>query len=641
MNRSQSNEFLILGTAGHIDHGKTVLVKALTGTDTDRLKEEKARGISIDLGFAHLALPSGRLLGIVDVPGHERFVKNMLAGATGIDLVLLVVAADDGVMPQTREHLAIVDLLGIRHGVVAITKKDLADADWLELVREDVKAAVAGTALEAAPIVSVSAKTGEGIEELVTQLDRISAEAVRHEDEGPIRLPIDRVFTLPGAGTVVTGTLWSGELKPEDKVVIEPKGVEARVRSVQVHGHKEDTARAGQRVALNLAGLAKEQVDRGDVVLKPGYLAPSVMVDAKVRLLKDAPRAMKNRVRVRIHHGTTEALGRVVLLEGDELKPGESGMAQVRLETPVVPKRGDRIIIRSYSPILTIGGGHILDSHPRKHKRFDTATVERLGEMVHPAPKRVVEMALEETEWPVTAVDVVKRTELAPEEVEAALSALTEGGTAMALSLDKAAYYARRSNLEFLEERLSRYLGEFHLENPLQKGADKQKLRSIVFDDAPVRLFEGMLAYFVAKGVIRTDGHLVAQAGATLELGADEEKTLGEIAALFAEHSFTPPDVRELAQSLGKPEKNVIEYLKILVEDGKIERVTQDMYFDKQVLGRAEAQIRQHLESHEGMTVSDFRQLVGTSRKYALPLLNWFDSRGLTRREGDLRVLKR
>jgi selenocysteine-specific elongation factor len=368
MKSAAPSKQLILGTAGHIDHGKTTLIKALTGIDTDRLEEEKKRGISIELGFANLTLPSGRHLGIVDVPGHEKFVKNMVAGATGIDIVLLVIAADDSVMPQTIEHLAIVDLLGIKHGVVALTKSDLVDEDWLPLVEDEIRAVLQKTALKDAAVIPVSGKTGMGLTELKDAIDEIAQQIVFNEDRLPFRLPVDRVFTMQGAGTVVTGTLWSGKIKLDDKVLIFPSGKEARVRNVQVHGEKSETAIAGQRVALNLVGPSKDDLNRGDVVLAPGYLSPTYMLDAQFRLLENAPRDIKNRSRVRIHHGTSEVLGRIVLTDRDVLNRGETAFVQFRLEKPLVVKYGDNYVVRSYSPIQTIGGGGILDSHPAKFR---------------------------------------------------------------------------------------------------------------------------------------------------------------------------------------------------------------------------------------------------------------------------------
>ena len=368
---------LVLGTAGHIDHGKSSLIKALTGTDPDRLKEEKDRGITIELGFARLDLPSGRSMGVVDVPGHERFVRQMVAGATGIDVVLLVVAADDGIMPQTREHLAIIDLLGIPRGVVAITKSDLAEPDWIELIAEDIRGLLKGTSIENAPIVPVSARTGAGSPELLAALDEAAAEAPSRQANLPMRLPVDRVFTIAGAGTVVTGTMWSGSAARDDAIEVYPSGKRGRVRGVQVHSASVERAHAGQRVAMNIAGLERDEVARGDVIAEPGTLTVTDRFDARLTFLGQPgdDRVFQTGTRVHVDHGTREVLGRVLLMDGDTLAPGQSGLAQLRLEEPIAPRYDDRFIIRSYSPVYTIGGGIVLDTlpprrtHLREHER--------------------------------------------------------------------------------------------------------------------------------------------------------------------------------------------------------------------------------------------------------------------------------
>jgi selenocysteine-specific elongation factor len=350
---------LVLGTAGHIDHGKSSLIKALTGTDPDRLKEEKDRGITIELGFARLELPSGRSMGVVDVPGHEKFVRQMVAGATGVDVVLLVVAADDGVMPQTREHLAIIDLLGVERGVVALTKSDLVDPGWVGLVRADVEQLLRGTSIEGAPIVAVSSKTGAGLPELLATLDELAVDTPSKHADLPMRLPVDRVFTISGAGTVVTGTMWSGSAEKDDPIEIYPAGVEGRVRGVQVHGAAVERALAGQRVAMNIAGVERDQIARGDIIAAPGTLTVTDRFDARFTYLglPGDDRAFESGARVHVHHGTREVLGRVLLMDANELKPGESGLAQVRLEEALAPRYDDRFVVRSYSPVYTIGGG--------------------------------------------------------------------------------------------------------------------------------------------------------------------------------------------------------------------------------------------------------------------------------------------
>ncbi|MDO8963682.1 MAG: selenocysteine-specific translation elongation factor, partial [Coriobacteriia bacterium] len=374
---------LVLGTAGHIDHGKSALVKALTGTDPDRLPEEKERGVTIELGFARLELPSGRALGVVDVPGHERFVRQMVAGATGIDVVLLVVAADDGVMPQTREHLAIVDLLGIPKGVVAITKSDLADPDWLAMVSEDVGRLIEGTSIAGSAIVPVSARTGAGLDELRAAIDAVAGDAPARHAALPMRLPVDRVFTISGAGTVVTGTMWSGTAKRDDPVEVLPSGRTGRIRGVQVHSKATDEAVAGQRVALNIAGLDKDEIDRGEVIAAPGTLSVTDRFDARFTYLPGNEKPFVSGARVHVHHGTREVLGRVLLMDDiGELQPGESAYAQLRLEDPVAPRYDDRFIVRSYSPVFTIGGGVVLDALPPRRTHLRASERDLLDALV-------------------------------------------------------------------------------------------------------------------------------------------------------------------------------------------------------------------------------------------------------------------
>lgn len=632
---------LILGTAGHIDHGKTVLIKALTGIDTDRLAEEKERGISIDLGFAHFRLPSGRLVGVVDVPGHERFVKNMLAGATGIDMVLLVIAADDGVMPQTREHLAIVDLLGVKKGVVAITKSDLADEEWLSLVKEDVKSLLKETSLKNAPIVSVSAKTGTGVKELISELDEVASQITHEEERAPFRLPIDRAFILPGAGTIVTGTLWSGQIKAGDKVDIQPVGFSARVRTIQVHNKKTDEALTGQRVALNLAGVSKDELSRGDVVLKPGYLSPTTQFDGSLLLLKDAPRALKNRTRVRVHHGTSEVMGRVLLLSTEVLKPAQSDFVQVRLEKPIVLKSQDRFIIRSYSPIQTIGGGEVLDAHPSRHKRFDQTVLDRLAKLFERDPSQLVSLVLVEEKRPLSVSEMSIEAELSSSQVEKILENLAEKGEVELIKVGDENYYVLTDFLKDFERELLTYLEQQYQVSSLSRGTNKQLVKTKVFKGMEEEVFEGLLGYLAQQGKVTVKGSLVSSPG--MEVGAEEvEKELApKVISLLKESLFTPPDVDELASKLSLSSEEIKELVKMLLEKEEIIRASSQFYFHPNAIMEAEKRIKNYFKEAERLTVSGFRQLIGISRKYALPLLNYFDSIGLTKREKDYRVLKK
>jgi selenocysteine-specific elongation factor len=390
-----TSQHFIIGTAGHVDHGKTALIRALTGAETDRLREEQERGMSIDLGFASFQLPSGRLAGVIDVPGHERFLKNMLAGAGGIDLVVLVIAADEGVMPQTREHLDILNVLQARSGLVAITKADLVDEEWLELVRDEIAGALQGTFLEGAPMLAVSSVTGQGLAELTATLDRLAEQVPTRPIVGPWRLPVDRAFTIGGFGTVVTGTLIAGVARVGDRVAVLPRGVETRVRGLQVHGSPATVVEAGTRVAMNLAGVGLEGVERGDVAAPPGVYQPTLALDVRLDVLKSCPREVKNRTRVRVHLGAAEVLARLNLLDADALQPGDSGLAQLRLESPTVAAKGDRYVLRFYSPMTTIGGGAVIDPHPPRHRRFAAAVLQNLAVKEKGTPAELVAEAVQ------------------------------------------------------------------------------------------------------------------------------------------------------------------------------------------------------------------------------------------------------
>ncbi|MCL5291932.1 MAG: selenocysteine-specific translation elongation factor [Actinobacteria bacterium] len=627
---------LVLGTAGHIDHGKTLLVKALTGIDTDRLAEEKKRGISIELGFAHLDLYSGQRLAVVDVPGHERFVRNMLAGASGIDLVLLVVAADDGVMPQTREHLAIVDLLGITEGVVAVTKSDLVDGDWLALVEEDVRNLLAETSLAGASIVAVSAKTGKGLDELRFALDEVVSEVKERRDDAPARLPVDRVFSMAGAGTVVTGTLWSGELAPDQLVLIQPSGRQARVRSIQVHGEKVGTAVAGQRVALNLVGLGKEEIERGDVVTAPAFLSPSFMIDVRFTLLRGA-RELKDRTRVRVHHGTKEALARIVLFDREALRPGESAFAQLRLEEPIVPRYGDRFVVRSYSPIETIGGGRVLDSHPAKHRKNEKGLFERLEVRLEGNEADLIKFVLGGAGI-MSFADALKKTELTETLLKKVLRALAEGGEVIQVKLDKE-YFSLASEIGEKEDAIMRRLSAFHKENPLSHGVAKQQLKADLFPKMPEREFDVLLSRLTASGRIILEGALAADPSAKVTLSAEDKALLEKIEERLKESGYSPPEVAELGGELKVEDRKLVTLLDHLAREKRAVRVSHEFYFGFESVEEAKRLLKERFADKE-ISVSEFRQLLGTSRKYALPLLNYFDTTGLTRRHGEARILR-
>jgi len=629
----------IIGTAGHIDHGKTELIKALTGIDTDRLKEEKERGISIELGFADLELPGGFKAGVVDVPGHEHFVKNMLAGATGFDLVLLVVAADDGVMPQTVEHLAIVDLLGVRDGVVVITKADLVDGEMVELVKEDVAEAVRGTVLEGAEVVVTSSRTGQGLDELREALLRAAGRIRERDSQGPFRLPVDRVFTLRGIGTVVTGTLWEGSVRDGDEAVIQPSGKKVRVRDVQVHGEDVGRAFAGQRVALNLPGISKEEMERGDVLTRPGYLYPTLMADAVLHLLPQSPRSLKNRARVRFHHGTSEVMARVVLLGGkEELLPGESAYVQLRMERPAVVRYGDRFILRSYSPVTTIGGGRILDSHPRKHRHHNREILDDMARREKGDPGDLVLLVLKNRGLPLSRRDILRDTELQEGVLEETLRGLLEGKKVVEAGKGNPAFFTTPEILASLQERMVELTGELHAANPLKVGVEKETLRRRLDPSMGPEVFERLLQSAVSAGRLETEAGKVRVKGKGRTLSEQERASLDELLRTIKEGGFSPPMFKELVEKLGLERNRLRDLLNILLEEGAVEQVNPEYFLATGRLEEAEEKIVDFLSRHGKLGVADLRDMLGASRKYAIPLLEHFDRRKVTRREGDYRV---
>lgn len=630
---------LIVGTAGHIDHGKTVLVKALTGKDTDRLAEEKERGISIDLGFAPMTLSDGSIVGIVDVPGHENFVRNMMAGATGVDLALLVVAADDGVMPQTREHLAILDLLGVTRAVIAVTKIDTVEPELIPLVEDEVDELLDGTPLAGSPVVPVSAVTGEGIDELRKAIDNQAA-SVRLKDEAlPARLPIDRVFTLRGIGTVVTGTLWTGSLVPGMKLELLPQGEEVRVRSLEVHDVERERAFAGERVAVNLAGTPRERVSRGDVAAEPGYLRPTYMLDSRLRVLASWSKPVKRGARIRFHHGTREVLGRVYPIEGDQLNPGDSVPAQIRLEEIVVVAPGDRFVMRSYSPVTTIGGGKIIDTHPGKHRLHDPEAVRQFEALESGDPATEVGVFLHRAGKPMTAAAIVQSSGLPGAMVDRGLEQLAASGSVVTFGDIKSLLYLSRARYEQLGGAMESALEVFHASKPLAEGMARETLKKQVVGDWGPRSADLLMETLLTDGVIESEGKLVRLPGRTAAVTTLEKSELDELTEKIESSPASPPTVSEIASGLGRARQAVAELLNLGVKEGRLVRVSPDLYFSKAAMDEIERKLKE-CTPPEGITVSDFRVAVGTSRKYALPLLEYFDRNRVTARIGDVRKLR-
>ena len=629
---------LVLGTAGHIDHGKSALVQALTGTDPDRLPEEKERGVTIELGFAQLTLPSGRVMGVVDVPGHERFVRQMVAGATGIDVVLLVVAADDGIMPQTREHLAIIDLLGISRGVVAVTKSDLVDSEWLEMVKDDVARLLTGTGIAGSPIVAVSSKTGAGLDDLKQALDAVSGAAPARQAALPMRLPVDRVFTIAGAGTVVTGTLWSGVVRRDDPVEVLPSGRSGRVRGVQVHSQAVVEATAGQRVAINLAGIDRDEVARGDVLAAPGSLQVTDRFDASFTYLPGNDKPFESGARVHVHHGTREVLGRVLLADGvKQLEPGGRCFAQVRLEEPLAPRFDDRFIVRSYSPVFTIGGGTVLDVLPPRRTNL------------RPAERELLEaLRAHDLSGAATGLLVSRGVPMTSGEVAVALGLPRAGvaddlnrGAFERLKVAGETYFVSPEGLERIVAGSVEQLVRFHEEHPKSTGIAAGALRDRVDRRVAAKVFDAVLEHAAAGGLVRIVGGQVRHPQAAAAALEEEDAALAALLPILQAEALAPSTVADLATAAGVDVGVARKALTKLVAAGQVVRLGPDLHFAAEAVDAARARIVEYLEARGTMLASDARDILGTSRKYVVPLLEYFDGHGVTKREGDTRVLRR
>ncbi len=623
----------VIGTAGHVDHGKSTLVRALTGIDPDRLAEEKARAMTIDLGFAWLDLPGGRRVSLVDVPGHERFIKNMLAGVGGIDAALLVVAADEGPMPQTIEHLAILDLLGIERGVVALTKADAVDAEWLDLVTEEVRERVAGTALSDAPIVPVSGLTGEGLPDLIAALDAAIANLPRRAGAGKPRLPIDRVFTVAGFGTVVTGTLLGGELAVGQELRVEPRELATRVRGLQSHQAKTDRALPGSRVAVNIGGLAVEDLHRGDVLAPPGLLRPTQRLDARLQLLADSPVTLEQNDEVDLFAGAAELPARVTLLDREALRPGESGWVQFRFRAPLAVLKGDRFIVRRPSPSQTIGGGAVVDPNPPRHKRFRPETLSALETLAQGSPDELVLQSLDA--GPREVRDLRAGVSgLSPEQVDEALVQLVAEGDALVLggsdaAMRPAAWVASTTSWEGIAARLGETLAAFHRAQPLRRGMAREEVRSRL-KIAPPRLFDDIVAAADVRGVLRNDGATLRLPDFRLELDPARRTAADSFLAAARAAPFSPPPPSEFgldADTIGA-----------LESEGEVVRVAEGMLYAPDAWDAIVAAVLEAIDRDGSITMAGYRDRFATSRKYAQPVLEYLDQRRVTRRVGDERV---
>ena len=632
---------LILGTAGHIDHGKTSLVKALTGIDTDRLKEEKARGITIELGFAHLELPGGLCFGIVDVPGHEKFVRTMVAGAGGMDLVMLVIAADEGVMPQTREHLDILRLLGIKSGLVALTKSDMVEQEWLELVTEEVRDFVVGSFLEKAPIVAISSRTGQGLETLKKHLGGLADLVAGKRREGPFRLPVDRVFTIPGFGTVVTGTLLNGEVTVGDELEILPSGHKGRVRGIQTHGTGSDKGHAGQRLAVNLQGVNLDEVRRGDVVVPRGMLRTSRAVDVRLDYLSSAPRDLKHRATVRLHSSTFEVPVQVVLLDRDTLHPGESSYAQLRFKEPTLLLPGDSYILRAFSPHRTVGGGTVLDpSSPRRRRRNDEA-LQLLDAFASGDHQRTVHLLISQSLLSGVAFeDIQLRSGMPRKVVETVLSTLLAGGEIVQMTREPRLFLAAAA-VDTLKQGIVSDVTSFLNAHPFKAGVGKEELKTRLPKRSDGRFFTPLLTALEKDGLLIADRELVRPAGRTAAAIDTSDGLPEKIEAFIASAGIEPPTVREIMDQFGSQEKRVRDNLALLTRASRVVRVSADLFYSTAALDGLRDKLISLLREKGEIIPTDYREVTDLSRKFLIPLLEHFDSEKVTIRVGDKRVLRR
>ncbi|MCI6092691.1 selenocysteine-specific translation elongation factor [bacterium] len=626
---------IIIGTAGHIDHGKTTLIKALTGRNTDRWEEEQRRGITIDLGFTWFDLKNGDRVGIIDVPGHEKFINNMVAGVVGMDLVMLVVAADEGIMPQTREHMDILGLLGIKKSILVLNKCDLVDEEWLELVEEEIQEELKGTFLEDAPVVRVSAATGQGLEELTDTIIRVMADEVEEKDTQTIpRLPIDRVFTLSGFGTIITGTLISGTISKEDVLEMYPIGKECKIRSIQVHGQDKDKCYAGQRIAINLSNIKKKEIHRGCVIAPKNSMKNTDLLDVKLSVLPDSMRIVTNHERLHLYTGTSEILCRAVLLDKEEIGPGESGLVQLRLEEEIALKRGDRFVVRFYSPMETIGGGVVLEPNPVRKKRFDEKAIEELKKKESGSLADVMELHIKQhADTMITMAELAKIMAHSVDELQEYLEELKEEGIVHVFAMKKDVYLWHRDSEYALRQKIQEALEAYHKRYPYRYGMKKAEIHNTYLKKVKPIVFDAYIEQLVAQNQIgRKDEYLHL---AEFEVSKDAmflktEKTLVDA---FEKAGFDFVRFSEI--DLGTiPRETAEDVLLLLVDEERVVRINEEMFTMKYLMDEAEEKIRKHLENEDVITIAQVRDMFSTSRKSAKPILEYMDSIKVTKKTG-------
>ncbi len=627
----------ILGTAGHIDHGKTSLVKALTGIDTDRLKEEKKRGITIELGFAYLDLPCNTRLGIVDVPGHERFIHTMLAGADGIDIAMLIIAADEGIMPQTMEHFGILSLLDIKHGIIVLTKIDLVDNDWLEMLKEEIADKFEGSFLEQAPIIPVSSHSGEGLELLKNTLSQIVSVLDEKRISVPFRLPIDRVFSMDGFGTVVTGTLIEGCMKEKQDVMLYPTEERAKIRSLQVHGEACEIAYAGQRVAVNLSGIKKHQVQRGFCIGDIDSMENTMMLDVKLTILPDTERVIKNGSRFHFHHGTSESLCKLILLDRDEIKANESAYAQLRLENKIALKISDHFVIRFYSPLETIGGGIVLDANPIKHRRNQPDVISGLEIRENGTVKQKVQQAIFENSRFLKDIDLIKRS-VGCDKINSELNQLVKEKSIV--KLDEKLYLSAEY-LNSLKNNLSETLKEYHKQNPLKEGMNREETRNKLIKNASGNITDSILDYFLAENIIKNVNGFICLPEFKIVVNNSQAKIIDSLEKLYLDAGFAPPSNDEAIKAYIKDKNQFQACLSSLKASGTIISLDLQYCMHKNSYEHALNILKDFMQQNADITLAQYRDLLGVSRKYAVALLEYFDKIKITKKIGDKRILYR
>lgn len=626
---------IIVGTAGHIDHGKTTLIKALTGRNTDRWEEEQRRGITIDLGFTYFDLKNGDRVGIIDVPGHEKFINNMVAGVVGMDLVLLVVAADEGIMPQTREHMDILGLLGIKKSILVINKCDLVDEEWLELVEEEIQEELEGTFLEGAPVVKVSAATGQGLDELTDTIQQLMSDEVVAKDTQTIpRLPIDRAFTLSGFGTIITGTLISGTITREDVLEMYPIGKECKIRNIQVHGQNQDKCYAGQRVAINLSNVKKKEIRRGCVLAPKNSMKNTDLLDVKLKVLEDSMRILTNHERLHLYTGTSEILCRAVLLDKEQIGPGEEGLVQLRLEEEIAVKRGDRFVVRFYSPMETIGGGIVLEPNPVRKKRFDAQAIEELKKKESGSLGDVMELQIKEHgDTMITLAELAKVMAHSVDELKEYLEELEESGTIFVFPMKKDTYLWHRDSEFAVRQKIEEALQKYHSEHPYRYGMKKAEIHNTFLKKIKPNIFDAYIERMTGENVYGRREEYLSLPGYEVPKDAMYLQTEKLIEDTFEKAGYDFVRFSEIG--FGKiPRQTAEDVVLMMIDEGKVLRINEEMFTMKHLMDEAKEKIQNHLKEENLITIAQVRDMFSTSRKSAKPILEYMDSIKVTKKTG-------